>query len=115
MLKEDDDMAQYMIQSEENVIETFDQLTQIIEGLQDVDDTWKVNVKEINKKIMDAAIKDGVTKDKHSKFKFQEFNIADMYRQKDGSMCYMCSKGKGCKKHKFDKKKVINQEEDFDR
>ena len=66
--------------TQENLIETFDQLTQMVHCLQDVDDTWVVNVKEINKKIMATAVKNGITKDKHTRFKFKEFNIADMYR-----------------------------------
>ena len=81
MLKEDDAMAEYVKISQGTLLDAFDQVEQMIEGLQDVDDEWQNNVKEINKKIMDSAIKNGITKGNLGKFKFKEFNIADMYRQ----------------------------------
>ena len=43
----------------------------MIEGLQDVEDDWQHNVKEINKKIMDSAIKNGITKGNLNKFKLR--------------------------------------------
>ena len=70
MLKEDDQVSEYMDITQENLIETFDQLTQMVHGLEDVEGTWVTNVREINKKIMATAVKNGISKDKHSRFKF---------------------------------------------
>ena len=62
---------------------------------------------------MESAVKNGIVK--KSKFKFAEFDIADMYRQRDGTLCYSCVKGKACAKHKLMKKDKMVDEEDFER
>jgi hypothetical protein len=107
-------MTEYVKIQGGNLLDAFDQVEQMIEGLQDVEDDWQHNVKEINKKIMASAVKNGITKGEHQKFKFKVFDIADMYRQKDGSLCYPCQRGKFCRKHKLEKKERMN-EEDFER
>ena len=34
--------------------------------------------------------------DRYLNYKFEEFDIMDMYRDKDGNVCYPCAYGKRC-------------------
>ena len=75
----------------------------MITNLQDLDDTWKEESKKINDRIKEAAIKNGITNDKYANYKFQAFNIQDMYRNKDGKICYNCMRSKKCEIHKYER------------
>ena len=44
----------------------------------------------------------GITKNKYKEGYFKEFNIQDMYKV-NGVVCFSCSKGLNCKKHKIKK------------
>lgn len=71
MLKEDEAVQSYLHERQDNIQAAFNDLTEMIDGLEDVDDKWKANISEINKRIKEAAVRNGITKE--SKFKFKEF------------------------------------------
>lgn len=72
----------------------------VINQLEDINDTWKDETNRINERIKQAALKNGVTV---KQFNFAAFDIADMYRTKDGQICFNCMKGKRCEKHKYER------------
>jgi hypothetical protein len=54
----------------EEVLDAGDELVDMINNLQDLDDTWNEEAKKINERIKQAAVKNGISNDKFSKYKF---------------------------------------------
>ena len=70
-----------------------------IERIEDLQDEWYLAKRNIDKMVYQKAEEEGVMKELMAEF--NHFDINHMYKaQKSSSLCYSCSKGLPCFKHK---------------
>ena len=85
-----------------------DDLLDVQDDIDDVFDVFDDRIKAINDAVVNKALESGMAKCHITKF--QEFDIRDMYKNKDSpTICYLCSRGLTCRKHAFQKKKLIRK------
>ena len=81
--------------------------------LNDTNDIWEGGQKNINRKIENKAKEMGISKEAMAQYKFKEFNFKDD-RCDDKKSCFLCKKNLACEKHKFVRKRSLNNS-DFER
>jgi hypothetical protein len=111
--KTDDLTMNYLDSVQGQKFDKYHQIFKQVQDISDVTETWEDAKMELNNSIKEKMLNEGIGKDAMKKYKFKEFNIHDMYKAKDGTLCRNCAKGLQCSKHPYQKKKDALRGEDF--
>ena len=98
----------------ERVADEQDKITHLMWELNDTNDIWEGGQKNINAKIENKAKEMGISKEAMSKYKFKEFNFKIEGCDDKKKSCFLCKKNLKCEKHKFVRKRSLNNS-DFER
>ena len=79
VLEEDDDIKEYVQRAEDKLLERINEISRLMWGIEDIDDTWNKAQKELNDACIKKAEENGLDKTALAT-RFQEFNILDMVR-----------------------------------
>mmetsp|Transcript_42051 Transcript_42051/g.64441 ORF Transcript_42051/g.64441 Transcript_42051/m.64441 type:complete len:234 (-) Transcript_42051:24-725(-) len=113
--KTDEQATEYISQVKEKSKQVQHDTNEVIWSMQDQRDDWDNEMQIINDNIVKNAVSNGLTKENYQKYKFVEFDILDMYKLDDGTMCYLCKKNLRCKRHGLRKRPIKTKDVDFER
>ena len=107
MIKDDDHTKQYLSVVQNKVFDKFNEIFTMIQDISDIKETWDDAQDDLNDRIELKAIEAGVSKNAMKKYKFKQFNIQDMYKTTDGTLCRNCAKNLVCSAHPLAKQEML--------